>query len=436
MTARDDLDRHLTAWLMETAPMDEPELLLGQVLARTARTRRRPAWLIPERWTILSAISTSAAAVSRMPWRTVGALTLLILALVVGAVLVAGSRPRAVPAPFGPAANGQILYSVNGDILAVNSPSASPRTIVAGSAFDSGPWFSPDGTRIIFARGAMDSADAELWVADADGANPRKLAATPQIGWVEWSPTADAIAVSLDGDVSVIHMVASDGGGSTDIRTGLLGAWNPVFRPAGGGQMAFRGQATDLTWGIYLIDRDGANLRRLELDPGFEADDSYATNRDYYFESPAWSPDGTRLMYHTLEPDSSSVAGPGFRIHIADVSAAGSVTSERTLEYDPSSDDEYAAAWLPSGDGIVYQTIEGTAHRLMLAGLADGAVARDLGIVANDHIGFQVSPDGKQVIASVPVGAEAFDTWVVDLTTFASTKVAIGDDYSWQRRAP
>ena len=54
MTARDDFDRHLAAWLDDRAPMREPEPLLGQVLARTARTRRRPAWLIPERWIPMS----------------------------------------------------------------------------------------------------------------------------------------------------------------------------------------------------------------------------------------------------------------------------------------------------------------------------------------------------------------------------------------------
>ena len=50
MTARDDFDRHVAAWLSTDAPTSEPEHLLGEVLARTARTRRRSAWRIPERW--------------------------------------------------------------------------------------------------------------------------------------------------------------------------------------------------------------------------------------------------------------------------------------------------------------------------------------------------------------------------------------------------
>ena len=145
-------------------------------------------------------------------------------------------------------------------------------------------------------------------------------------------------------------MVRTDGSGITDIETGLPIAENPVFRPSDGQQMAFRGQATDGTWGIYLIGRDGTNMQRLDLDPGLrERPDYYAENRDDYFHAAAWSPDGTRLMYYTLEPDPTSPAGPGFRIHIADVSAAGAVTADRKLEFDRSADDEFervvVAAW-------------------------------------------------------------------------------------------
>ena len=87
-------------------------------------------------------------------------------------------------------------------------------------------------------------------------------------------------------------MVRADGSGTFDIDTGLPIAENPVFRPSDGQQMTFRGQATDGTWGIYLIARDGTNMQRLALDPGFETDDHYAENRDYYFFAGAWSPDG------------------------------------------------------------------------------------------------------------------------------------------------
>jgi len=117
MTTRDDFDRHLAAWFEASAPSSEPEPLLGQVLARTARTRRRPAWRIPERWIPMSAITTRSARVGQVPWRTIGLIALLIVTLVAGVLVIAGTRRPALPPPFGVAGDGKVLYSFDGDIF-------------------------------------------------------------------------------------------------------------------------------------------------------------------------------------------------------------------------------------------------------------------------------------------------------------------------------
>src|SRR3954470_18089426 len=165
MNEHTDLDRLLTAWLTADAPIREPEPLLGEVLARTARTRRRSAWRLPERWFPVSTITTRVEGASRFPGRTGGVTALLVLALAVAA-LVVGSRAKPLPAPFGPASNGRITYSVNGDILTIDSPTGTPHTVLGGATFDWGGQFSPDGTRLQFIRGQMGSTAAELWVAD------------------------------------------------------------------------------------------------------------------------------------------------------------------------------------------------------------------------------------------------------------------------------
>jgi len=94
MTARDDLDRRLEAWFEADAVRREPEHLLGEVLARTARTRRRPAWRVPERWIPMSTITTRTAEAPRVPWRLVGVAALLVLGLAIGTAFVAGGQGR------------------------------------------------------------------------------------------------------------------------------------------------------------------------------------------------------------------------------------------------------------------------------------------------------------------------------------------------------
>ncbi len=141
-------------------------------------------------------------------------------------------------------------------------------------------------------------------------------------------------------------------------------------------------------------------------------------------------------MYHTLEPDPTSPAGPGFRIHIADVSATGAISNERKLEFDRSADDEFNAAWLPSGDGIVFASLEGSVQRLLVADLASGSTVRDLGLRDNTGISYIVSPDGSKVISSTQFGSVGRTMSMTDLTTLASSVVeGVQDDWSWQRTA-
>src|SRR6476619_8376897 len=98
MTARSD-DRLLSAWLHDVAPNREPEHLLGEVLARTARTRRRPAWRNPERFDLMYAISSRFAPISPVPWRLLAVAAAVVLALAAAALLASG-KLRAPAPPY------------------------------------------------------------------------------------------------------------------------------------------------------------------------------------------------------------------------------------------------------------------------------------------------------------------------------------------------
>lgn len=437
MTARND-DRLLRDWLHDVAPAHEPELLLGQVLARTARTRRRPAWRIPERWISMSAITSRLAPSPSAPWRMLLVAAALLLALAVGLATLSGSWAPPPAPPYGLAANGQIAFAIDGDIVVVDSPTSAPRTLISGEASDGLPFYSPDGTEISFLRGPEDAV--EIWVAKADGSAAHRIAGPfDRIpGWAEWSPDGDLFVTSgtaeEPGDITVTR---TDGSGSRTISTGLRSAQVPAFRPTAGNQLAFRGFNEERDWGYYVVNLDGSGLRHLALDPGFQQDEFYNENRWYYFQGMSWDSTGNRLIFHTLEPDPDSPAGPGFRIHVAHVDHAGAVLTERVLEFDSTTDDEFAATFIPGTDEIIYNQVEGQTHTLMRGSVGPaagpGAPVSAGPVQANEFIGVVHSPDGRQVIAFVPDG-DAPKLLLIDLATRGTTDLDLPPDLSWQRR--
>ncbi|HTK44297.1 MAG TPA: hypothetical protein VL749_02945, partial [Patescibacteria group bacterium] len=172
MTARYD-DRLLSTWLHDVAPDREPEHLLGEVLARTARTGRRPAWRIPERWFSMSAITSRFTPATPVPWRLLAVGAALLLALLAGLVLAGGGAFTSPAPPYGLAANGPIAYAINGDIVVADAPGVTPKLLVGGATEDRLPLFSLDGSRFVFLRGPNEAV--EVWAAKADGSDARRL---------------------------------------------------------------------------------------------------------------------------------------------------------------------------------------------------------------------------------------------------------------------
>ena len=92
---------------------------VDDLLAQTAATRQRPRWTFLERWLPMVDIARQPVLASRLPWRGIG-LVLVLLALI--AVLVAAlavGGPRKLPLAFGPARNGLVAYASGGDIYTV-----------------------------------------------------------------------------------------------------------------------------------------------------------------------------------------------------------------------------------------------------------------------------------------------------------------------------
>jgi Tol biopolymer transport system component len=386
----------------------------------------------------MSAITSRLAPTSPVPWRLLAVAAAILLAVAIGFALVAGGVLKVKAPPFGLAANGPVFYSQNGELF-TRASTAAPQPLLTGATNDTDPALSPDGTKLSFLR-HLEGDNVELWSMNVDGSNLHKLAIPyTQLGWFDWSPQGDAAVLLSDYDVGAMTIFPVDGGPAARYDLGVT-IEQPTFRPTTGSQLAFIGTTMSGERTMYLVNRDGSDLRQLALDPGFKDDAGYNDNAQYYFWTMSWSPTGDRVLYTQLEPAPDSPAGPGFRTHLASIDPNGTVVSDRIIEFDPATDDELGATWLPGADGLVFQSVEGTRHWMSIATLgASGTVgpARDLGVEANDWIDFRVSPDGTQMLAILPAvdGAAVRVAYFVDLASGTKTQVELGADAAWQRKA-
>ena len=122
---------------------------------------------------------------------------------------------------------------LEGPLWVVPSVGGAPLRLGAVVAHD-GAW-SPDGKRMVFARGE------ELYLAGSDGSEPRKLATTPgRASWVRWSPDGARLrftVVSPQGDTRSLWEVSAEGHGLRPVPLGrgehdvdCCGEWSPDGR--------------------------------------------------------------------------------------------------------------------------------------------------------------------------------------------------------------
>jgi Tol biopolymer transport system component len=285
MTTNDSFDGRLAAWLREDGEHRVPDHL-GEVLVTSAATRQRPWWASPERWLPMDLTSrASTLAFPRMGRLIV--IGLLIIALAALAVIAVGSWTQRLPPPFGPARNGAIMASHDGDIFRIDPTTAQATLVIGGAdAFDFSPVFSRDGTKFVFLRsdGPLgEPAMLSLMVANADGSGVR--AATPPVeslDWFDWSPSGTQVAYMSAGDLWV---VAVDGSRPVKLDTGP--AHFPTWLPPDGNEIVFRLEASRP--GIYAIRPDGSGRQReLSRTPANDPSD---------YQSIAASPDGSHITF-------------------------------------------------------------------------------------------------------------------------------------------
>ena len=432
MSANDRFERRLPVILDSLAPTRAPEYF-DDILGQVDRTRQRPGWTFPERWLPVSTLTNRLAVTPRIPMRAAIAVMLLIIGLVVGALLLAGSRQR-LPAPFGPAANGQIVFIDESGAIRSGNPVDGTSSVIVGGSGNRMVITSPDGTRLAY----MSVAD--LVVTDPQGGDPVAVASDGLLGanYLGWTPDSSRVIVGLSTGKLVAYDVATNAEPSPLLDAANVGGLHndlaDLFRPPSGDEVLELGTGPK-GYGLY---------RRL-LNGGEQIAVLTKETTSVPFSNlagPQWSPDGSQIVF-TLRPPENPDLG---RAYVVNVDGSG---LRRLSKFEPqiATVDEEHLAWSPDGTKVAFgkwlndPNGDPGVRPVTIVDVASGE-EHEVGLVnPNGYHGWAWSPDGKSIIevpAAPAAGEDADQVVVIDAETGEITRPGwtTGSAPTWQRVLP
>ena len=304
MTSHRRFEQDLPDLLAGLAPGPTPDYR-DDIVQQTARMRQRPAWMFPERWIPMTAVTSRAAGASRLPWRAVGLVAVLLIALVIGAVLVAGSQSR-VPRHSGRRRTASSPTTWAATSIASDPVTGTVTAIVTGPATDVRPVWSRDGTHFAFERKVEGSASlGKLFVTGADGRGLIALTPDAMVGLRDYAFSPDGrelLFTSGAEGYAKLWIAKTDGSGVRPLDVNKAGVVGPAYRAPDGAEIVFVGAAPiEQGNGVYAVDLASGKVRTI-LDP------VPGVGRDYL----RLSPDGTRsrLLGGHCEPGPEHLPGP------------------------------------------------------------------------------------------------------------------------------
>lgn len=332
----------------------------------------------------------------------------------------------------------------NAEICVMNADGSNLVRLTSHPAWDNGPIWSPDGTRIVFQSTRNCQTGNALHVMNADGSNVLPLTGCRNSagGTGSWSPDKKTIIYASDQDGNVeVYAINSDPSRQTNLTQhpaeDLAPAWSRdgkqiafvsnrdgkdslfVMQADGGHphklvsntgqQVSWSPDGRKLAFGaawqgnldVYVANADGSNVRQLTHSPAHESE-------------PVWSPDGAKLLFNYND-------GGAIQIYVMNTDGSGVTRISHSAEH------EWQQDWSPDGQQIVFTRSRhrGVQRDIWLMN-ADGSNPRLLvSAPGNDELLFPCfSPDGQRIAFHRRVASPLqTDVWMMNADGSRQTRL-------------
>jgi TolB protein len=159
-----------------------------------------------------------------------------------------------------------MMLGANADIYVAPANGGVPQRLTTAPGIDTDPSFSPDGTKIVFESDRGGSQ--QLYVMNADGSNQRRL--TFGGGWYgspDWSPDGQWIAFTRRSAAGrSIGIIKPDGTGEKSLTNGPNDE-GPSWAISSRELVFQRGNEAGRT-GIWRVTLDGSDPRQMSIPQG------------------------------------------------------------------------------------------------------------------------------------------------------------------------